>query len=37
MRTVDIERTAYPLLGGNITEKEVISRYTLSSFLAIAC
>ena len=30
MRTVDIERTAYPNLLGNITDKEVTSRYTLS-------
>ena len=30
MRTVDIERTAYPQILGSITDKEVISRYTLS-------
>ena len=29
MREVDIERTAYPQLNRNITDKEIIQRYTL--------
>ena len=31
MRTVDIERTAYPRLLANLTDKQVIEAYTLSS------
>lgn len=30
MREVDIERTAYPQLNRNITDREIIQRYTLS-------
>ncbi|MFQ5787693.1 MAG: DUF4158 domain-containing protein, partial [Thermodesulfobacteriota bacterium] len=30
MREVDIERTAYPQLNQNITDREIIQRYTLS-------
>ena len=30
MRTIDIERTAYPRMKGNLTDKEVIEAYTLS-------
>lgn len=30
MREVDIERTAYPQLNKNITDREIIQRYTLS-------
>jgi len=29
MREVDIERTAYPQLNRNITDREIIERYTL--------
>ena len=29
MRAIDIERTAYPQLKGDITDREMMERYTL--------